>query len=357
MELTQEEISKYSRQILIPEFGMKGQAKLKNSSVLVVGCGGLGSPVLLYLTAAGIGKIGIVENDKVDLSNLQRQIMYSENSVGRNKIEETEERLKKLNKNVNIEKYSSRLTAKNALEIVEKYDVIVDGSDNFPTRYLINDACVLKKKPLVYGAIYRFEGQVSVFNYLDGPTYRDLFITPPSEEMAPNCATAGVLGMMAGIIGSIQATEVVKILTGIGEVLSGKLLLFDALSMSFRKISVNRNPNLIPITELIDYEAFCGFSDSNLKRITFKEFKERRQEITQLIDVREPEEYTLSNLGGQLMPLSELELHLSEIKRDGVVVVHCQSGVRSKKAIQILSEKHGFNNLINLEGGINASDS
>ncbi|AWV99820.1 molybdopterin-synthase adenylyltransferase MoeB [Arcticibacterium luteifluviistationis] len=354
MKLDASEIQRYSRQILIPGFGLEGQQKLKESSVLVIGCGGLGSPVLMYLAAAGIGRIGLVEDDKIDTSNLQRQILYNEGAVGLEKIEEASKRLKGINGNVIIEKHNTRLSSKNALSIVEKYDVVVDGSDNFPTRYLVNDSCILRNKPLVYGAIYRFEGQVSVFNYKGGVNYRDLFPNPPSEDMAPNCATAGVLGMMAGIIGTLQATEVVKILTGMGEVLSGKLLLVDALSMNFRKVKILRIQDAKPITELIDYEKFCGLNDELINSMSFSDYENQKSDIVQLIDVREENEYEVDNLGGELMPLSELQEYVSQIRREGKVVIHCQSGQRSLSAIKTLKENYGFANLINLEGGLNA---
>ncbi len=354
MSFSKRELLRYDRQIKIPEFGLKGQKKLRESSVLIIGCGGLGSPVSMYLAAAGVGKIGLVENDVVDESNLQRQILYTEENVGKSKIDLSEKRLKSLNGNIIIEKFSTRFDGSNALEIVENYDLVIDGSDNFPTRYLVNDACVLKSKPFVSGAIYRFEGQVSVFNYQGGPTYRDLFANPPSEEMAPNCATAGVLGMMAGIVGSLQATEAIKVLTGLGETLSGKLLLIDALGMNFRKVKIFKNTDLAPVTELIDYEAFCRSNDDLIESISFERFKELNPEKVQLIDVREANEYELDNLGGELIPLSEIKEHIPRIRRDGTVVIHCQSGIRSQKAIRLLKEKYGFDNLLNLEGGMNA---
>lgn len=359
MELSKEELHRYSRQVLIPEFGIEGQKRLKESSVLVIGCGGLGSPVLMYLAAAGVGRIGIVEDDRVDLTNLQRQVIYSGESVGKSKIEEAKKRIESINDNIEIVTHFTRLTSKNALEIVDKYDLVVDGSDNFPTRYLVNDACVLKHKPFVYGAIYRFEGQVSVFNHKGGPTYRELFPLPPSAEMAPNCATAGVLGMMAGIVGSLQATEVIKILAGLGEVLSGKLLIIDALSMNFRKVAIQRNFSMEPIKKLIDYEAFCSFGEEELKSISYSEFlllKDR--EDVQLIDVREASEYEMDNIGGELMPLSELDAFVTAIKQDHTkVVIHCQSGLRSTKAIKLLSKTYGLVNLFNLEGGLKDVDS
>jgi sulfur-carrier protein adenylyltransferase/sulfurtransferase len=346
--LTKEEYQRYNRQMLMPEFGQEGQEKLKNAKVLVVGCGGLGSPILLYLTAAGIGTLGIVENDKVDVSNLQRQILYGTSSVGLDKILETEKRLKDLNPLVQINIYPTSLTAKNALEIIKDYDIVVDGTDNFPTRYLVNDACVMLNKPFVYGAIHRFEGQVAVFNYNGSATYRDLFPTPPPPEQAPNCAEAGVLGVLPGIIGSMQALEAIKVITEIGEPLAGKILVLDTLSMQSRVIKIPKMPDTQNITQLIDYEEFCGMKSQN--EISFDELKNLQN--YQLIDVREPHEYAQKNLGGELMPLSELEKYLPKISRDKTVVVHCQSGIRSMKAIKFLKENHGFENLINLKGGM-----
>jgi molybdopterin/thiamine biosynthesis adenylyltransferase/rhodanese-related sulfurtransferase len=357
MDLNQDEIARYSRQILIPSFGLESQKKLKNASVLVIGSGGLGSPVLLYLAAAGVGRIGIVENDIVDVSNLQRQILYDEKSKGKNKINIAAERLIALNENSIIERHPTRFSRFNAIKITNGYDLIIDGSDNFPTRYLVNDVCEILHKPFVYGAIHQFEGQVSVFNYKGGVTYRDLFSSPPPEEMAPNCAIAGVLGMMAGIVGSLQATEAIKILTGIGEVLSGKLLLIEALSMNFRKIRILRNSERPVITELIDYEKFCGLPNDALENISYESFIALNKEDVQLIDVREREEYDLNNLGGELIPLSEIESLLPRIKKDKTVVVHCQTGLRSKRAIVLLQDKYGYTNLLNLEGGLNAIDS
>ncbi len=363
--LTTEEFQRYNRQMLMPEFGLAGQEKLKSSKVLVIGCGGLGSPILLYLTAAGIGTLGIVENDIVDISNLQRQVLYSSLSVSYAKINETEKRLKELNPFVKINKYATRLNSENALEIIKDYDIVIDGTDNFPTRYLVNDACVMLNKPFVYGAIYRFEGQVAVFNYKNSSTYRDLFPTPPPPEQAPNCAEAGVLGVLPGIIGSMQALEAIKVITEIGEPLAGKLLVLDTLSMQSRIIKIPKMPDTPKITELIDYEEFCGnyelrtggvplTNDESIKgsEVTYRQLKLMTD--YQLIDVREPLEYAMKNIGGELMPLSELEKHLPKIKRDKMVIVHCQSGVRSMKAIKILQEKHGFDNLLNLKGGVNS---
>jgi sulfur-carrier protein adenylyltransferase/sulfurtransferase len=312
----------------------------------------------LYLTAAGIGTLGIVENDVVDVSNLQRQVLYSSLSVSYAKIDETEKRLKDLNPFVKINKYAIRLTVENALEIIKDYDIVIDGTDNFPTRYLVNDACVMLSKPFVYGAIHRFEGQVAVFNYKGSATYRDLFPSPPPPEQAPNCAEAGVLGVLPGIIGSMQALEAIKVITEIGEPLAGKLLVLDTLSMQSRIIKIPKMPDTVKITGLIDYEAFCNVElrmknvELMINAITFDELKKLSD--YQLIDVREPHEYAIKNLDGELMPLSELEKHLPKIRRDKTVVVHCQSGVRSMKAIKMLQEKHGFDNLLNLKGGVNA---
>lgn len=355
--MTQQEKNRYSRQILIPEFGEEGQQKLKAAKVLVIGCGGLGSPILLYLAAAGIGTIGLVENDRVDESNLQRQILYTTQSVGKAKIDEAEKHLKALNPFIVIEKHATRLEASNALAIFENYDLIIDGSDNFPTRYLVNDACVLLNKPYIYGAIYRFEGQVAVFNYKGSSTYRDLFPEPPMPDMAPNCAEAGVLGMMAGIIGSLQANEAIKIIAEIGEPLAGKLLIVEALSMNFRTFKVVKNTLLAPITKLIDYQAFCGLKSENITSITFQEFEKWKNEGKefQLIDVREKHEYENYNIGGLLAPFSELDIHTPNIRKNIPIVVHCQSGIRSPKAIKYLKEKYGFDNLINLEGGLSAA--
>ncbi|WP_064198262.1 MULTISPECIES: molybdopterin-synthase adenylyltransferase MoeB [Emticicia] len=348
--LIPEEFKRYNRQMLMPEFGEEGQIKLKNSKVLVIGCGGLGSPILLYLAAAGIGTLGLVENDTIDESNLQRQILYSTSSVGQSKIEQAANRLHALNPLVDIELHQTRLTTQNALEIFSNYDLIIDGTDNFPTRYLVNDACVLLNKPFVYGAIHRFEGQVAVFNYKNSVTYRDLFPSPPPPEQAPNCAEAGVLGVLPGIIGSMQALEAIKVITEIGETLAGKLFILDTLSMQSRIIKISKSPETPKITQLIDYESFCGLKSAN--EISFEELK--FLDNYQLIDVREMHEYKARNIGGELMPLSELEKHITNISREKTVIIHCQSGIRSKKAIKILEETYGFNNLLNLTGGINA---
>jgi adenylyltransferase/sulfurtransferase len=347
--LIPEEFERYNRQMLMTEFGLNGQEKLKNAKVLVIGCGGLGSPILLYLTAAGIGTLGIVENDKIDITNLQRQILFTTFAVGLQKISETVNRLMALNPFVKIKQYPTLLNADNALEIIKDYDIVIDGTDNFPTRYLINDACVMLNKPFVYGAIHRFEGQVAVFNHQNSITYRDLFPTPPPPDQAPNCAEAGVLGVLPGIIGSMQALEAIKVITNIGEPLSGKLLILDTLSMQSRIIRIPKMPDTTKITQLIDYEEFCGLKSTN--DITYEGLKALND--YQLIDVREQHEYEVKNIGGELMPLSELEKHLPKISRDKAVVIYCQSGIRSQKAIKLLQENFGFTNLLNLTGGMN----
>jgi sulfur-carrier protein adenylyltransferase/sulfurtransferase len=341
---------RYSRQILIPEFGIEGQTKLSQARVLVIGCGGLGSPILLYLAAAGIGTLGFIDNDQVDESNLQRQILYGSESIGKPKAEEAKKRLETLNPLISLEVFATKLDASNALQIFKNYDLIIDGTDNFPTRYLVNDACVILNKPFVYGAIYRFEGQVGVFNYKNSATYRDLFPTPPSPEMAPNCAEAGVLGMMAGIIGSMQANEAIKIIAEIGEPLAGKIYMIDTLSMTSRILKIPKIPDAPKITELIDYEAFCSVS-SDTESISLEVLNEWRAKGIdfQLIDVREPNEYVVWNHGGELMPLAKIEQFIEKIHRDKPVVIHCQSGIRSQKAIKLLNEKHYFTNLKNLK--------
>ncbi len=364
MALSLEEIRRYDRQILLPEFGMEGQEKLKEAKVLVIGCGGLGSPVLLYLAAAGIGTLGIVEDDTIALSNLQRQILYTSDKIGKSKILEAERRLKALNPLVTIVKYDVRLSSLNALAIIKAYDIVVDGTDNFPTRYLINDACVILNKPFVYGAIHRFEGQVALFNYKGSATYRDLFPTPPPPEQAPNCSEAGVLGVLPGIIGSMQALETIKAITEIGEPLAGKLLMLDTLSMQSRTLKIPKIPNASVIETLIDYEAFCGINPRDKyagNEISYEQYLDLLAEPDvngespfQLIDVREEYEFNTYNIGGELMPLSELEDHIDKIRRDKTVIIHCQSGYRSQEAIELLEEKYGYTNLLNFTGGLNA---
>jgi len=362
-QLTPAETRRYSRQMVIPEFGAEGQQKLKAAKVLVVGAGGLGSPLLLYLAAAGIGTLGIIDFDQVDESNLQRQVLYTTADVGKSKARMAGEKVKALNPFCQINIYETRLEQANALEIIREYDVVADASDNFATRYLVNDACVLSLKPLVFGSIYRFEGQVSVFNARqeDGgrsPHYRDLFPVPGD---APNCAESGVIGILPGIIGSLQANEVVKIITGLGEILAGKLMVLDALRNETRVIRFRKNPEVKPITKLEDDKsAACIISinetdkDKNMKEVTVQELKQLQDSGAdfQLIDVREPHEYAIANLGGELIPLGQVKAQADKIARDKQVVVQCRSGARSGNAVRLLEEKFGFNNLYNLKGGI-----
>ena len=361
MTLTSEEIRRYARHLNLPQFGKETQQKLKDSKVLVVGTGGLGAPILQYLTAAGIGTIGVVDFDVVDQSNLQRQVLFSTSDVGNPKTTTAINKLKDQNPNVDFIEHQVTLSSSNALEILEEYDVVVDGTDNFPTRYLVNDACVLLNKPYVYASIYQFEGQVSVFNYQEGPNYRDLFPTPPPPGLVPSCAEGGVLGVLPGIIGSIQASEAIKGVAGIGEPLSGKLFLFDALDFTTRKLNIRKDPeNPISgdnrtITKLIDYDEFCGLKiENDMQTITveeLKELKDKGEEFT-LIDVREEHEYEDANLDGILIPLGSILDHLDQIPKEGNVIMQCRSGGRSGNAIKLLEQREGYTNLKNLEGGI-----
>ncbi len=365
---SKEELARYNRHIIIPGFGMEAQQKLKAAKVLVIGSGGLGSPALLYLAAAGVGTIGIVDFDVVDDSNLQRQVLFGVDEIGKPKVEAARRRLESLNPYIKLNIYNTHLNSQNALDIIRDYDVIADGTDNFPTRYLVNDASVLLGKPNVYASIFQFEGQVSVFNYKDaqgnaGPNYRDLYPTPPPPGLVPSCAEGGVLGVLPGIIGSLQALEVIKVITGVGETLSGRFFIFDALNFESRTFNIRprednpvngKNPT---ITELIDYEQFCGMraiEEAPLKEITAKELYDWqvRGEKFQLIDVREPHEYDIVNIGGELIPLATVSANSERIDRDRKVVVHCKMGGRSAKAIRELEEKFGFSNLYNLKGGI-----
>ena len=360
ISFSKEELERYSRHLIIPEFNIEGQRRLKNAKVLVVGTGGLGSPLLLYLTAAGVGTIGILDFDIVDDSNLQRQVLFSVDTVGTPKVEAAKKRLEALNPHINFQVHNVQLTSENALEIIKDYDLVADGTDNFPTRYLVNDACVILGKPNVYASIFRFEGQVSVFNYKNGPHYRDLFPTPPPPGLVPSCAEGGVIGVLPGIIGSLQANEVIKIISGVGEPLAGRLFLFDALTFETRTLKVHKNPDTPEITELIDYEHFCGLNlngQSNkeeVKEITVSELKELRDgsQDFQLIDVREPYEFDICNLEGELIPLGDVLDNIDKISSDKKVVVHCRSGARSATAINQLEKKFGFENLYNLKGGI-----
>ena len=364
------ELARYSRHLTLPGFHLEGQRRLKKAKVLVVGAGGLGAPLLSYLTAAGVGTIGIVDFDVVDESNLQRQVLFTVDDLGRPKAEVAVERLRRQNPYVAFRTYPEALTSANALDIIREYDLVADGTDNFPTRYLVNDACVLLDKVNVYASIFRFEGQVAVFNYVDaqgerGPNYRDLFPEPPPPGLVPSCAEGGVLGVLPGIVGSLQASEVIKVLSGVGEPLSGRLLLMDALTMETRTLRVHRNPEN-PLngthptqTTLLDYDQFCGTkaaspAPSTDKEISVQELNRLRQagEEFQLIDVRDPYEYEIANLGGTLIPLGDIHQHLDRIATDRPVIVHCRSGARSKKAIQLLEREYGLRNVHNLTGGI-----
>jgi len=367
--LTNAELIRYNRHLILKDFGVEGQGKLKNAKVLVVGAGGLGSPVLLYLTAAGVGTIGIVDFDSVDVSNLQRQVIFTTDDVGKNKAEVAALRLSERNPYVLLKTYTDKLTSFNALDIIRDYDVVVDGTDNFPTRYLINDSCVLLNKPFVYGSILTFEGQVSVFNLVDkdgnySANYRDLFPEPPDPSTVQNCEQAGVLGILPGLIGGMQANEVIKVITGIGEVLANKLLLFDSLSMQNTIIRYQSQQMREHIKYLIDYEDFCGVSQkknkslnsnqSTMKEVTVQELKKLKESGAdfQLIDVREPHEYDICNLDGELIPQGDIPSNVDKVSKTKQVVIHCRSGARSGNMVQWLEKNHGFENLYNLKGGI-----
>lgn len=367
VQLSREEIKRYGRHLLMPEVGLAGQKKLKASSVLLIGAGGLGSPAALYLAAAGVGKIGVVDFDVVDHSNLQRQILHGTADIGRPKLQSAAERIHAINPHVIVDLHEVRLDSSNALEIIKNYDVVLDGTDNFPTRYLVNDACVLLHKPNVYGSIFRFEGQASVFYADKGPCYRCLYSEPPPPGLVPSCAEGGVFGVLPGIIGTIQALETIKVLLGIGNPLTGRLLLFDALKMEFRELKLRKNPECPicgsnpTIRELIDYEAFCGIapvvptSGHGELEITVEELKERidRNDSIVLLDVREPHEYEIANLGGKLIPLNDLPKRVNELDSSDEIVVYCATGIRSGKAVKFLTEV-GFRKVKNLIGGISA---
>lgn len=348
---------RYSRHTQMPELGIEGQLKLKNAKVLVIGAGGLGCPSLLYLTAAGVGTIGIVDGDTVEESNLQRQILFNTSDIGKSKAQSAADHLKAQNPHVNIIVHQEYIATSNAISLISQYDIIADGTDNFATRYLINDACILANKPNVFASILKFNGQVSVFNYSEqnrrGVNYRDVFPTPPPADNAPSCTDAGVLGVLPGLIGTIQATEIIKIITGIGKPLAGVLFSLDALTMETTKFKLSLNPDYIPVTELINYSEFCGGPPSEIKEITAEEFRSiiNSDEEIEIIDVREKFEYEIANFGGKLIPIGELEERLHEVSKDKKVIVHCKMGGRSKKAIEMM-QMHGFNNLINLKGGI-----
>ncbi|MFZ0333175.1 MAG: molybdopterin-synthase adenylyltransferase MoeB [Candidatus Acidiferrales bacterium] len=364
--LTNEEVLRYSRHLIMPEVGMEGQLKLKKAKVLLVGSGGLGAPLGLYLAAAGVGRLGIVDFDAVDFTNLQRQVTFGTSDVGRKKLEAARERLSNLNPEIQIDTYETRLTSDNALDILRDYDIVADGTDNFPTRYLVNDACVLLGKPNVYGSIFRFEGQASIFGYPGGPCYRCLYPEPPPPGLVPSCAEGGVLGVLPGIIGCIQAMETLKLILGSGDTLVGRLLLFDAMRMRFRELKLRKNPDCPAcgehrtITELIDYAEFCGIRGEEMEtkpldipEITPKELKTRldRGDDIYILDVREPHEYQICNLHGHLIPLGDLPKRVSELDSSREIVAHCRSGKRSADAVQFLTQA-GFRKIWNLKGGI-----
>lgn len=356
-ELTALEIKRYNRNIILPEVGAVGQQKLKKSKVLVIGAGGLGSPVLLYLAAAGVGTIGILDYDKVDESNLQRQVLYNNQDVGASKVLSAKTHLASLNPLITIQTFEEKLNNDNALDIINKFDLVVDGSDNFPTRYLINDACVILNKPWVFGSIYKFEGQVAVFNFNNGPSYRCLYPQPPLPGEIANCSEIGVIGVLPGIIGTIQANEVIKMILGIGEVLSAKLLVFDALSMNQFQIKFKKVASNFDIKSLTDYDLFCGTLPTQSMKGTIepeelKSLLDKGEDI-QLIDVREPWESELCMLNGAiLIPLGQVTSRIEEVVKDKLVVVYCHHGFRSAQAIKLLSEQYGYQNLINLNHGI-----
>jgi molybdopterin/thiamine biosynthesis adenylyltransferase/rhodanese-related sulfurtransferase/molybdopterin converting factor small subunit len=367
--LSNEEIARYSRHLIMPEVGLNGQRRLKAASVLMIGTGGLGAPVGMYLAAAGVGRIGIVDFDVVEASNLQRQIIHGTADIGRPKIESARDRLRDINPHIEIETHETRLTSQNALGLFANYDIVVDGTDNFPTRYLVNDACVLTGKPNVYGSIFRFEGQASVFWAKEGACYRCLYSEPPPPGLVPSCAEGGVLGVLPGIVGAIQATETIKLILGAKDTLVNRLLLFDAWQMKFREFNLRKDPNCPAcgenptITELIDYEEFCGFSTQPqeqpvaLEEITATELSQRlvREQDLQVIDVRETFEYDIACIPGtKLIPLGQVVTRMNEIDPSRETVVHCKGGVRSARAIEALKQAGFPGRLINLKGGITA---
>jgi len=364
--LSKDEILRYSRHLIMPEVGMEGQLKLKQAKVLCIGTGGLGAPLGLYLAAAGVGRIGVVDFDTVDFTNLQRQVLFGTADVGRPKIEAAADRLRDLNPEIQIDAYETQLSSDNALDLFKDYDIIVDGTDNFPTRYLVNDACVLLGKPNVYGSIFRFEGQITIFGYPGGPCYRCLYPEPPPPGLVPSCAEGGVLGVLPGIVGTIQAAETLKLILGKGDPLVGRLLLFDALGMKFRELKLRKNPECPvcgehpTLKKLIDYVEFCGIRGeeapttvTNIPEITPTELKARldRGDDLYILDVREPHEYQICNLGGHLIPLGELSRRAAELDSSREIVAHCRSGKRSADAVDFL-RKAGFKKIWNLKGGI-----
>ena len=367
-ELTTDDLSRYSRHLILPEVGMEGQRKLKAARVLCVGTGGLGSPLAFYLAAAGIGTLGLVDFDVVDASNLQRQIIHSTKDIGRKKLDSAEEKLKALNPALNVVKHETMLSSANALEILRDYDIVADGTDNFPTRYLVNDACVLLGKPNAYGSIFRFEGQASVFATEEGPCYRCLYPEPPPPGLVPSCAEGGVLGILPGLVGVIQATEVIKLILGKGDPLIGRLLLVDALGMRFRELKLRKNPECPAcgdhrtITKLIDYQQFCGIpqqapkqeekvAEGEIEVTEVKKMMDRGDNFV-LIDVREPHEYQICNIhGSKLIPLGEVGKRLGELDPNADIIVHCKSGMRSARACGVL-RANGFQHVRNMKGGI-----
>ncbi len=369
MNLTPEQLTRYSRHFILPEIGEDGQKKLLRAKVLLVGTGGLGSPIGLYLAAAGVGTLGLVDFDVVDLSNLQRQILHTNDEIGKPKIDSAERRIKAMNPDTKVVKYPVRLSSENAMDILKDYDVIIDGTDNFPTRYLTNDACVLLNKPNIYGSIFRFDGLVTLFKSDEGPCYRCLYPEPPPPGMVPSCAEGGVLGVLPGVIGVIQATEAIKIITGIGRTLIGRLMVYDALQMTFRELKLRKDPSCPvcgknpTVKKLIDYEQFCGLSrgaakeaDHDVAEISVVELKNKLEHKTDfiLLDVREPFEYQIAKIpNSKLVPLGQLESHLSELEnfKNKEIVAHCHHGGRSRRALEFLKSK-GFKNLKNVEGGI-----
>lgn len=364
-ELSHEELVRYSRHLVMPQVGVHGQRRLKAARVAIIGAGGLGSPAALYLAAAGVGTLGLVDFDRVDLSNLQRQILHGGASLGSTKLASAEERLKDINPRVELVPFETRLTSENALEVLEGFDVVLDGSDNFPTRYLVNDACVLLGKPNVYGAVFRFEGQASVFGVADGPCYRCLFRDPPPPGLVPSCAEGGVFGVLPGIIGSIQALETIKLIIGRGKTLAGRLLLFDALSLKFRELELRKDPQCPlcgearTVTELIDYEAFCGVgSQSAITEVEVAPARLARELGTRndivLLDVREPVEWEICHIeGARLIPLGQLPARLAELDGHDEIVAYCHHGIRSLQAVEILRGA-GFQRAWSLKGGIDA---
>ncbi len=370
MELDNDQIRRYSRHLILPEVGLAGQKKICATSVLCIGAGGLGSPIAMYLAAAGVGRIGIVDFDTVDFSNLQRQIIHGTADVGRPKAESARDTIRRINPTCDVVIHNARLSSENALEIIAAYDIVVDGTDNFPTRYLTNDACVLLKKPNVYGSIFRFEGQASVFApHLGGPCYRCLYPEPPPPGMVPSCAEGGVLGVLPGIVGCIQAAEILKLALGKGKPLIGRLLLFNALDMKFRELKLRRDPQCPicgdhpTITALIDYEQFCGIPDQpaataeNPDEVTVQEMKRALDDPKlgiKVIDVRDPDEYEIAHIKGvPLIPLGELSQRFTELDPNQQIYIHCKSGIRSMKALRFLREQ-GFKHLKNVKGGIDA---